>query len=146
MKLRKRIALAAAVLFVSACSGEPQPNAAPEPTPPAEPVAEAKAATQPLPQFVNLGADRCVPCRKMIPVRKAIAEDYAGQIEVSFIDVWKDRSAGEKYKPRIIPTQILLDAQGKELFRHEGYWPKEAIVAKFQELGITLARNDEDQP
>ena len=42
------------------------------------------------------------------------------------------------YKISIIPTQVWLDATGKELFRHEGVMAAAEIVAKFKELGIDL--------
>jgi len=98
----------------------------------------ALAAAAPLPQFINLGAGKCIPCKQMVPVRDAIKADYAGQLEVVFIDVWENREAGKQYGIRLIPTQIIVDATGKELYRHEGYWSKEAIVAKFTELGLKL--------
>ncbi len=126
MNIKKLIPLPlAAALLALGCSSEPQPNAATEPP-----------SSQPLPQFINLGADTCIPCRQMVPVREAIAAEYAGQLQVSFIDVRADRSAGEKYKIRVIPTQILLDAQGQEVFRHEGYWPKSEIVATLDQLKL----------
>ncbi|EDY82879.1 hypothetical protein VDG1235_2502 [Verrucomicrobiia bacterium DG1235] len=95
--------------------------------------------------MVNLGADKCVPCRQMIPVRREIAEQYAGKLEVSFIDVWADREAGSQYGIRIIPTQIILDANGEELFRHEGYWPKEEIRATFEQINLFAPKQPNDQ-
>ena len=38
----------------------------------------------------------------------------------------------------MIPTQILYDAAGRELFRHEGFFSREEILAAFRERGITL--------
>jgi hypothetical protein len=38
----------------------------------------------------------------------------------------------------MIPTQIFYDASGKERFRHEGFFSKEDILAKWTELGIDL--------
>jgi len=38
----------------------------------------------------------------------------------------------------MIPTQIFLDASGKELFRHTGFFGKEDILAKWKELGVDL--------
>lgn len=91
-----------------------------------------------LPRLVDLGAKKCIPCKQMIPVLAALTNEYAGRLEVVFIDVWENRDAGKPYGIRIIPTQIFYDGSGKELFRHEGYWSKEAILAKFQELGVDL--------
>ena len=91
-----------------------------------------------LPRLVDLGAKKCIPCRQMVPVLAALTTEYAGQLEVVFIDVWENRAASKEYGIRLIPTQIFYDAAGKELFRHEGYWSKEAILAKFKELGVSL--------
>lgn len=96
-------------------------------------------ATKSLPRLVDLGAKKCIPCKQMIPVLGALTSEYAGRLEVVFIDVWENRAAGKEYGIRLIPTQIFYDASGKELFRHEGYWSKEAILAKFAELGVSLS-------
>jgi len=55
-----------------------------------------------------------------------------------FIDVWEDSAPAEKYGVSTIPTQIFLDAKGKELFRHEGFFSREEILAKWKELGLDL--------
>jgi thioredoxin 1 len=38
----------------------------------------------------------------------------------------------------MIPTQIFFDADGKELFRHEGFFSKEDILAKWKEFGVGI--------
>lgn len=101
--------------------------------------AESKAA---LPRLVELGADKCIPCKMMAPILAELTKEYTGRLEVVFIDVWKNREAGERYGVRIIPTQIFYDAAGKELFRHEGFFAKKDILAKWQELGIELKKPD----
>jgi thioredoxin 1 len=64
-----------------------------------------------------------------------LRNDYAGRATIEFIDVWKDPGAGETYGVRLIPTQIFLDRDGKEVWRHEGFLPKAEIIAKLKELG-----------
>ena len=91
-----------------------------------------------LPRLLDLGADRCIPCKKMAPILSGLKSNYVGQLEVEFIDVWKNPDAAKPYKVRLIPTQIFYDAQGKELFRHEGFYGKADILAKWQELGVEL--------
>lgn len=95
-------------------------------------------AAQSLPRLVDLGAKKCIPCKQMVPVLAALTTEYAGRLDVVFIDVWENRAASKEYGIRLIPTQIFYDTAGKELFRHEGYWSKEAILAKFAELGVRL--------
>ncbi len=46
--------------------------------------------------------------------------------------------AVDAYRLRVIPTQVLFDASGKEVFRHEGFFAKEDILAKWKELGVDL--------
>ncbi|GAI95361.1 unnamed protein product, partial [marine sediment metagenome] len=61
---------------------------------------------------------------------------YEGVFKVEFIDVWENPEAGREYGIRLIPTQIFYDSSGKELFRHEGFFSKEDILAKWKELGV----------
>ena len=96
---------------------------------------EAAVAEQ-LPRFVEVGADSCVPCKMMQPVLDELRSDYAGKLQIEFADIWKTPELGEKYGVRSIPTQIIYDSSGKEVFRHLGFWPKEEIDAKLRELGL----------
>ena len=103
--------------------------------------AESATATETsaaLPRLVDLGADKCIPCKQMAPILEEMKTTYAGQLEVEFIDVWKNPDAGGPYGIRVIPTQIFYDAGGKELFRHEGFFGKEDMLAKWKELGVDL--------
>jgi thiol-disulfide isomerase/thioredoxin len=72
----------------------------------------------------------------MAPILEELKKEYEGRLQVDFIDVWKDESAGGRYAIRVIPTQIFFDASGKELWRHEGFISKEDILAKWKELGF----------
>lgn len=108
------------------------------------------AATAPqksaLPKLLDLGAGKCIPCKMMAPILDQMKKDYAGKLEVEFIDVWKNPDAGKQYKIEVIPTQIFYDASGKELFRHIGFFGKEDILSKWKELGVDLTVNRPKQP
>lgn len=88
--------------------------------------------------FVELGSVNCIPCKQMQPVMKAIEEKYKGQVEVIFYDVWKDdqKHYAEKYKIKLIPTQVFLDENGKEFFRHEGFYPEAEIDKLLKSKGL----------
>jgi thioredoxin 1 len=100
------------------------------------PASPAKPAT--LPRLLELGADKCIPCKMMQPVLAELRQEYAGKLQVDFIDVWKAPAAAEPYQIERIPTQILFAADGTEIYRHTGFFPKDEILAKFAELGIIL--------
>jgi thioredoxin 1 len=74
----------------------------------------------------------------MIPVLDALKKEYKGSLEVEFIDVWKTPDAGKQYEIELIPTQIFFDATGKELYRHQGFFSKDDILAKWKKLGVEL--------
>ena len=102
---------------------------------------DAAAASGPraaLPRLVDLGAGKCIPCKKMAPILEELKKEYAGRMEVEFIDVWRNPDAGKAYGVEMIPTQIFYDASGKELDRHTGFFGKEDILAKWKELGVDL--------
>lgn len=91
-----------------------------------------------LPRLLDLGAGKCIPCKMMMPILDEIKEEYKGKLQVDFIDVWQNPDAGKSYGVRMIPTQIFYDANGKELFRHEGFFSKDDILAKWKELGVNF--------
>jgi len=100
----------------------------------------APPAAKALPRLVDLGADKCIPCKMMAPILEELKKKYEGIFQVDFFDVWKDQSIVGKYGIRVIPTQIFYDAAGKELFRHEGFFSKEDILGKWKEFGINLGQ------
>jgi thioredoxin 1 len=79
--------------------------------------------------FVELGSVTCIPCKKMQPVMKAVEKKYGEQLKVVFYDVWKEENKkySEQYKVKLIPTQVFLDENGKEFFRHQGFYPEKEI-------------------
>jgi len=86
--------------------------------------------------FIELGADRCIPCKAMQPIMKEIAETFADRVQVVFYDVWKDPEPARKYGIQLIPTQVFVDQKGKEISRHVGLFPKEEILELLKKHGI----------
>ena len=86
--------------------------------------------------MVDFGAKTCVPCKMMAPILEELEKEYTERAAILFIDVWENPEAGRKYGIQLIPTQIFYDAKGKEVFRHEGFMDKAAIVARLQKLGV----------
>ena len=97
-----------------------------------------------LPTLVDLGSDQCIPCKMMAPIIEELKSEYAGKLQVSFLDVRKYRGLSELYGIKVIPTQIFYDASGKELFRHEGFFSKEDILAKWVEFDVNLVDSDSE--
>lgn len=88
--------------------------------------------------FIELGSTRCIPCKMMQPVIAEIEKRYGDQVNVVFYDVWtrEGKPYGDTYNIRAIPTQVFLDGNGKEYFRHEGFFPKEEIEKVLRKQGV----------
>lgn len=88
--------------------------------------------------FVELGSVNCIPCKQMQPVMKAIEEKYGEQVKVVFYDVWtkEQKQHAQQYKIKLIPTQVFLDENGKEFFRHEGFYPEAEIDKLLKGKGL----------
>lgn len=88
--------------------------------------------------FIELGSVRCIPCQKMQLVMREVQQEYADQVEILFYDVWTDagRPYARQYRIRVIPTQVFLDKDGREYFRHEGYFPKEELLQVLRRQGV----------
>jgi len=88
--------------------------------------------------FIELGSVRCIPCQKMQPVMKSIREKYGTKVNVVFHDVWTEAGApyAKQYGIEAIPTQVFLDKDGKEFFRHVGFFPEEELIKVLKQKGV----------
>jgi thioredoxin 1 len=100
------------------------------------------AAVKPEVTFIELGSVNCIPCKKMQPVMKSIEKKYGNKIKVIFYDVWKSdqKQYAKKYGIKLIPTQVFINEQGKEFFRHEGFYPETEIDKILQKQGLSLVK------
>ncbi|MCU7497155.1 MAG: thioredoxin family protein [Ignavibacteria bacterium] len=90
--------------------------------------------------FVELGSVNCIPCKQMQPVMKSIEKRYGRQKKVVFHDVWKkdQKQYASKYGIKLIPTQVFLDENGKEIMRHEGFFAEKEIDKFLQSKGLKI--------
>lgn len=86
--------------------------------------------------FLELGSTTCIPCVQMESVLEKTAEKYGDQIEIIFIDLMKERAKAKKYNVRIMPTQVFLDKDGKEINRHIGFYPQQQLDVFLQKQGL----------
>ena len=100
--------------------------------------ASPPAPAKPLVTFIELGSVNCIPCKAMQPVMESIRKKYPDQVNVLFYDVWtkEGQPYGQKFRIRVIPTQVFLDKDGKEYYRHEGFFPEEELVKILAKGGV----------
>ena len=132
-KIRKSLALIltfSAIIFSINCSGQP--------TAPVDKNNTGAENTTYKVTFIELGSVRCIPCKQMQPIMKSIQEKYGKQVKVVFYDVWTEEGApyGRQYGIEAIPTQVFLDKDGKEYYRHLGYFPEEELIKVLKQKDV----------
>lgn len=101
-------------------------------------LSETPKQTEPLPHIIEFGSVGCTACKMMSVVLDDLAGEYKDRLAIRFIDARQNPKVAEEYSIRMIPTQLFIDAEGNELFRHEGFISKEDIQKKWAELGVEL--------
>jgi len=86
--------------------------------------------------MIDLGADRCIPCKLMAPILAHLQQKYKGRAAIVFVDVWKDPRPARRFKVRIIPTQIFFNQEGREVYRHQGFLDKDTIEKILSHMGV----------
>ena len=98
-------------------------------------------AKVPLPKLLDFGAGKCIPCKKMAPILRELAEEYKGRVIIKIIEVYDERELTRINRIRLIPTQIFFDGKNREVFRHEGFMAKEQVKKVFEKMGVHPVRN-----
>lgn len=89
-----------------------------------------------IPRMIDLGSTMCIPCKEMEPILEELQIEYKDRLLIEFIDVTKNQDKSRKYGVSVIPTQIFFDEEGKEFFRHIGFFSKEEILKTFTDHGL----------
>ena len=89
------------------------------------------------PSFVEFGATGCGPCDMMVPILKNLNVKYKGKLNVLFVHVREKQVLAARYAIETIPIQACFDKEGREVFRHVGFFPQEEIEKKLIEMGVT---------
>ena len=86
--------------------------------------------------MIDLGADKCIPCKMMAPIMAKLEKAYEGKAAIVFIDVWKHNEQAGRFGIRTIPTQIFYNESGMEVYRHVGFMGEKAIVDQLKKMGV----------
>jgi thioredoxin 1 len=86
------------------------------------------------PALYEFGAGYCASCIEMAKIMAELKTTHSDQVEFRMVYVDKEKPLFEQYKIVLIPTQVFLDASGKEVDRHIGPLTKEEVLKKLKEL------------
>ncbi|MFA0734930.1 MAG: hypothetical protein OGMRLDGQ_001430 [Candidatus Fervidibacter sp.] len=88
-----------------------------------------------IPVMVDFWAPWCVPCRVIAPLVERLAEQYAGRLKVTKLNVDENHELAIRYQVMSIPTLIFFK-NGQVIDRIIGVprEPERVIVQKIEEV------------
>jgi thioredoxin 1 len=95
-----------------------------------------KARSSGKPSLVDFGSTGCKPCDMLAPILETLKKKYEGKVNVVFVHVGQEQILSARYGIQSIPAKFFYDKDGKEMFRHVGFWPQAEIENKLSEMGV----------
>jgi len=72
----------------------------------------------------------------MLPVIKTVRSAFGEALGVVYIEPREEQILAARYGVRSIPTQIIFDKTGKEVYRHSGFLGEAPIVEQLEKMGL----------
>jgi thiol-disulfide isomerase/thioredoxin len=101
-------------------------------TPPAIPTGSG------LPCLAEFASGKCEACKKLGPVLDKVAARVRGKVDVVRVSTDLYPEEATRWRLRLVPTLVFLDAKGAELGRHEGYLSLDELMRKLSAMGIRV--------
>ena len=95
-----------------------------------------KARMSGKPAMVEFGAKGCVPCDMMQPILDNLRKKYPDKLNVVFVHVGENQILGARFGIQSIPVQVFYDREGKEVFRHVGFYAETEVLKQLAKLGV----------
>ena len=85
------------------------------------------------PRILAFKSPSCSPCRALAPILEALADRYAGQVDLELIDTWEKPEVAAYYHVTSVPT--LLGLVGDQVVQQQvGYAGADRVEALFARL------------
>lgn len=83
--------------------------------------------------FLEFGSVGCAACKQMETIMEEIKESRT-DVKVVFINITKadNKKLSKYFGIAAIPTQVVLDKESKEIFRHTGYISSKELSQNFK--------------
>jgi thiol-disulfide isomerase/thioredoxin len=95
-----------------------------------------KARNSKKPTMVEFGATGCIPCDMMQPILDNLRKNYPDRLNVVFVHVGEEEILAMRYGIRSIPVQVFFESDGKEAFRHVGFFPEKEVITQLNKIGV----------
>jgi len=93
-----------------------------------------------VPILLEFGRGWCIPCKYMKPILEDMARAYGPRVIVTTVDMDANKDLVRSFRIRMMPTQVFLAPDGKEVFRNEGTMERDQIAQVFSKMGVAPAQ------
>lgn len=80
-------------------------------------------------ELIKFSATWCAPCKVLTNMLRNFKE-----VPLKNVDIENDTELVKKYNVRKVPTMVLVDENGEELWRHVGVISEEDLVEKIRRV------------
>jgi thioredoxin 1 len=112
-------------------------------TPPIPRATEITADGRPV--LVELGSNSCASCVAMHRVLDELEASHGDRLQLVSINILEQPELVGQWKVIAIPTQVMLDGDGREIGRHVGFLSADAIRERFAAAGLPLGPATADE-
>jgi thiol-disulfide isomerase/thioredoxin len=88
------------------------------------------------PTLIEFRSMICPYCYQLAEILGELERKYAGQISVRYYTTETDEPMFKQYRVTLLPTLVILNASGSEVYRHEGALSKESLVSTLKGLNF----------
>lgn len=97
-------------------------------------VTPAKAAGTPT--IIEFRSRICPFCYQQAEILSELEKKYPGQIMVQYYTTETDQPMFNKYRVSLVPTLVILNSSGSEVYRHEGLLPKDQLISTLKSMNF----------
>lgn len=104
---------------------------------------DASLSTHGQPMLINFEASGCTACGFMLPVLQALEEEFGAEAEFLALSMNRVPVLARRMGIAATPTQVMVDAEGKEVARHVGILPYGRAKAWIEgQIGLAAAEGE----
>lgn len=89
-----------------------------------------------VPVMLQFGKSWCPTCKSTKPILDSVARAYSGKALIVPVDVEVNKDLVRDFSIRLIPTQIFLQPDRTQFFRHEGILQEHQIRDVLGQMGV----------
>jgi thioredoxin 1 len=86
--------------------------------------------------IVEFGGEYCIPCMKMQPVLQDLQVALGKKARIHNFWIQQHPEVARQHRIMAMPTQVIFNPKGEEVYRHMGYFAPDAFHAELTRLGL----------